>query len=66
MAVDIEFSSRAVKELSKLDHNTKKRILSAIEGLPDIYHKQDIKKLKDTDSYRLRAGDFRIIFTKIT
>lgn len=66
MVVDIEFSSMAVKDLKKLDHNSKKKILAAIESLPNIYSQQDIKKLKGTDSYRLRAGNYRIIFTRVS
>ncbi|NLM75050.1 MAG: type II toxin-antitoxin system RelE/ParE family toxin, partial [Clostridiaceae bacterium] len=34
--------------------------LSAIYGLP----KGDVKKLKGYEYYRLRVGDFRVIFTK--
>lgn len=40
--------------------NIKTRIISAIEGIP--YGLGNIKKLKDTNSKRLRVGDYRIIF----
>ena len=43
------------------DTQQRKRILSAIYGLP----KGDVKKLKGYDEYyRLRIGGFRVIFTK--
>ncbi|MCD8038897.1 MAG: type II toxin-antitoxin system RelE/ParE family toxin [Lachnospiraceae bacterium] len=37
---------------------TKKRIVTAINNLPS----GDVRKLPGTDGYRLRVGDFRVIF----
>ena len=39
---------------------TRKRIINAINSLP----LGDVKKLQGVDGYRLRVGDFRIIFNK--
>ncbi len=56
-----KYSKQAIKFLKKQDTTTKKRIVSAIEALPS----GDVKKLQGTTSgYRLRVGDFRIIFDK--
>ena len=56
-----EFSSDAQKAISKLDSNTAGRIIKGILGLPE---KGDIKLLVGVDgSYRLRVGDFRILFS---
>lgn len=56
-----KYSKQAIKFLKKQDTTTKKRIVSAIEALPS----GDVKKLQGmTSSYRLRVGDFRIIFDK--
>lgn len=55
-----KYSKQAIKFLKKQDATTKKRIVSAIEALPS----GDVKKLQGTSGYRLRVGDFRIIFDK--
>lgn len=52
---------RAKKFIDKLSVNDKKRIVEALEKLPD---EGDIKKMQGYDRYyRLRVGDFRIIYT---
>ena len=52
---------RAKKFIDKLSVNDKKRIVEAIEKLPE---EGDIKKMRGHDRYyRLRVGDFRIIYT---
>ncbi|HOA56333.1 MAG: type II toxin-antitoxin system RelE/ParE family toxin [Clostridiaceae bacterium] len=56
----IDISKNALKFINKQDTYQRKRILSAIYGLP----KGDVKKLKGYEYYRLRVGDFRVIFTK--
>ena len=50
----------ARKYIEKQPANQQKRILKAIAGLPDS---GDIKQLKGETSYfRLRVGDYRIIY----
>lgn len=56
----INISKNALKFINKQDNYQRKRILSAIYGLP----KGDVKKLNGYEYYRLRVGDFRVIFTK--
>ena len=56
----IIYSKDALKFLNKQDKPTRKRIVSAIEKLP----LGNIKKLQGTIGYRLRVGDFRILFDK--
>lgn len=56
----IQYSKQAVKFLKRLDVPTRKRIVNAINNLPA----GDVKKLQGTEGYRLRVGDFRIIFDK--
>lgn len=52
---------RAKKFIDKLSVNDKKRIVEALEKLPE---KGDIKKMQGHEQYyRLRVGDFRIIYT---
>lgn len=57
----ISITKKAEKFIKKQDTNTQKRIIKAILELP----KGDIKKLKGIDDvYRLRIGDFRVLFEK--
>lgn len=56
----IQYSKQTVKFLKKQDVTTRKRIITAINNLPA----GDVKKLQGTEGYRLRVGDFRIIFDK--
>jgi len=54
------YSKQALKFLQKQEEKNQKRIISAIESLPS----GDVKKLQGYDKYRLRVGDYRIIFDK--
>lgn len=56
----VKYSKQAVKFLKKQDVSTRKRIVNAIEMLPS----GDVKKLQGTDGYRLRVGDYRVIFDR--
>lgn len=56
----IQYSKQAIKSLKKQDHTTRCRIVSAINSLPS----GDVKKLQGTNGYRLRVGDFRILFDR--
>lgn len=55
----IIYSKKAEKFLKKQDVPTRKRLVTAISKLP---LEGDIKKLQGSDGYRLRVGDFRVIF----
>ena len=51
----------AKKFIDKLPANDRRRIVAAIEGLPGM---GDRKRLQGHDGYyRLRVGDYRIIYT---
>lgn len=57
----IIIKKRAKKFIDKLPMNERKRIVYAIERLPNG---DDIKRLKGHDNLlRLRVGDYRIIYT---
>lgn len=57
--MEIKYTKDAVKQLSSLDKPIKKRIKESIDNLP----KGDIKKLKGyTSKYRLRVGNYRIVY----
>lgn len=58
--MEIYYSKQATKFLKKQDTVTRDRIKKSIHSLPS----GDIKKLKGSDYYRLRVGDYRVIFDK--
>ena len=58
----IVYSKQAYKYLKKQSEQDYNRILSEINKLPDNHHR--IKKLSGISNlYRLRVGDFRVLFT---
>jgi len=58
--LNIQYSKAAVKAIDGMDGKTKQRIKQAIEAIPD----GDIKPLKGyTGLYRLRVGNWRIVFS---
>jgi mRNA interferase RelE/StbE len=60
--VKYDFSNDAMKAIGKLDSNTAGRIFKGIMSLPK---KGDIKALEGNHAgqFRLRIGDWRIIYT---
>ncbi|MCD7724316.1 MAG: type II toxin-antitoxin system RelE/ParE family toxin [Clostridiales bacterium] len=57
----IIIKKKAKKFIDKLPANEKRKIVAEIERLPNG---EDIKKLKGHgDLFRLRVGDYRIIYT---
>lgn len=56
--MDIRYSKQAEKFLKKQDAVTRERIRDAIQNLPS----GDVKKLQGKNGYRLRVGDYRVIF----
>ena len=55
----ISYSKKAVKCLKRQDVPSQKRLIAAISRLP---LEGDIKKLQGIDGYRLRVGNFRVLF----
>lgn len=56
--MQINYSKQAVKFLSKQNKIVQKRIIDAINKLPS----GDVRKLQGRTGYRLRVGNFRIIY----
>lgn len=54
----MKYSKQAEKFLDKQEPQTKRRIVTAIEKLPA----GDVKKLTGMPYFRLRVGNFRVIF----
>jgi mRNA interferase RelE/StbE len=66
MEYNIEYLSEAEKELSKLPKKHIQQILYKIDTLHHFKTITGVKKLKGNpkhELYRIRSGDYRIIFT---
>ena len=57
--LQIVYSKKAEKFLKKQDRPTQQRIMEAISKLPAS---GDIRKLQCAAGYRLRVGNFRVLF----
>lgn len=62
MIYEVVWDSKAVDELDKLDSSVARRIAKKVEELRENLLSQDIKKLKGSSDFRLRVGDYRVIF----
>ena len=58
----VVLSKKAQKQLDKLSDNIAKPIFEAIAGLEENPRPQGYIKLKDRDGYRIRVGNYRIIY----
>jgi len=62
MKYKIHFKPQSVKDFKALSLIFQKRILARIEDMRDNLH-GDVKRLTDlTPEYRLRVGDYRVLF----
>ena len=58
--MNIVITIRAKKDLEKLDKETRNRVYIALENLING-QRVDIKKLRGSENYRIRVGDYRVI-----
>ncbi len=59
----LEIKATARKDLARLQSSIAKRIAEAIEGLADDPYPDGFRKLKGFDyRYRIRVGDYRVIY----
>ena len=59
---EIQFSKKALKDLQNLPRPISKRIVEKIALLKDSPFQQPIKKLSGQPYFRLRVGDYRVLF----
>ena len=61
----ITYSPQARKALRKMQPRTARRILDALEKVAENPGRRDldIRKLEGRDGYRLRVGDWRVLYT---
>jgi mRNA interferase RelE/StbE len=62
MKFEIFWDEGALKDLEKLELLLRKRIVRKIEALAENFTFHEIKKLQNTEGYRMRVGDYRVIF----
>jgi mRNA interferase RelE/StbE len=64
LAYRIEIAPAAERQIRKLEATVRRRVFSKIETLQLNPRPAGVEKLSGaTDLYRVRAGDFRIIYT---
>lgn len=59
----IEIKRSAFKEIHKLPQSDLKRVLAQIEVLADNPRPMDCQKLSAQEKYRVRVGDYRILYS---
>lgn len=59
----IEIKRSAARELERLPLKDRRRIVSKIRGLARDPRPYGSQKLSGDESYRLRQGDYRIVYT---
>lgn len=62
MKYKISYEKKALIELRKLDKLLSIRIIKKIKELEDDLFSKDVKRLKGQTSFRLRIGDYRVLF----
>ncbi|HLC32147.1 MAG TPA: type II toxin-antitoxin system RelE/ParE family toxin [Candidatus Nanoarchaeia archaeon] len=58
----IEWKENALKNIEKIESSITRRIVKKIEELSENPFSKDIKRLKGSSDFRLRVGDYRVIF----
>jgi mRNA interferase RelE/StbE len=62
MAYTLELSKRVRKDLADLPNDVQRRIVSKLDELLENPFVPGSIKLKGEESYRVRVGDYRIVF----
>lgn len=61
---EIKWHKKAIRQLRKIkDSSIRIKIHSAVDALKSFPNCQNVKKLTNRDTYRLRVGDWRVFFT---
>lgn len=58
----VEWSRKAEKQLAEIDRKMVAPILQATRTLADWPDCRNVKALKGREGYRLRVGDYRVLF----
>lgn len=63
-AWDYDLSRRALRDMRRLDRTTRERIFRALDRLIEGDRSLDVRRLTAREGYRLRVGDWRILFER--
>ncbi len=63
MSFKIIWDEKAYNSLQKLEPSISRRVFKKVEELSDNPFSKDIKRLKGSNDFRLRVGDYRVIFS---
>lgn len=59
----LKIRKSAIKDLKKIDHEVRKSLHVKIQNLADFPEVSNVKKLTNFEpAYRVRVGDYRILF----
>ena len=58
----IKWTEKSLHELDKLEQNISRRIIKKVDELMNNPYSMEIKKLRGLNAFRLRIGDYRVIF----
>lgn len=58
----VQISNRATKALEKLPDGLYERVTEAVQELADNPRPPGCKKLKGRQGYRIRVGDYRVVY----
>jgi mRNA interferase RelE/StbE len=59
----VEVRRSAERELGRISTQARQRIAVALLGLAEQPFPPGVKKLKGSDGYRIRIGDYRVLYT---
>jgi mRNA interferase RelE/StbE len=62
MISQVFFSKLALQDLKKLPRSVAKRIMAKIAEMEEHLDQLDVKRLAGQRAFRLRVGDYRVIF----
>ena len=62
MMFKIEWKENAIREISKLEKNIALKIYRKVDSLIADIKSSDVKRLKGQNMFRLRVGDYWVLF----
>lgn len=62
MTYRVDFTAAAARQLKRVPESVRARLAPHINALADNPHPAGSKRLKGTNGYRLRVGDYRILY----
>jgi len=63
MSFALHLARRAERSLRRIPPGRRHQIMAALEAMQEDPWAGDVVKLKGTDAFRRRVGDYRILFT---